>query len=240
MWSKKDKYSLIEEYDYYKFIYKSFTHGTLENIKYAYNFNEEFEQYIFYWKDIDSNLLDAVETCHMFFDTKNVFIFDCNNKIQQKIDTIYKWIIDEGIPVTQIIMIGDSYGSYAACYLTYLLEQLNNIPIKGLILISPIDCAFKRLSYLNNIKYIKQLTCIVVIFHGKKDKIINYKCSKNIYKNLNKQIINKSCLITATNREHYDLFDSFTASRYFFEIINHIFEHNYIGDKYMKYNNIQN
>ena len=109
-------------------------------------------------------------------------------KIFEDVSSVIQFVVDQnpGMKMTDIIVLGRSLGSGAACYAS------SNFRVGGLILMSPFtsirNVAWGKvglLSYLisdqfNNLSRIGKVTCPTFILHGQKDTLIPIEHARSL------------------------------------------------------------
>lgn len=99
-------------------------------------------------------------------------------------DAVWDFAISKNFDAENITIMGYSMGSAPSCYLA-----ANKNP-KALIISSGFASAFQTIfpknplpwNMLNNASFVKQTKCPILIFHGKKDRIVPYWNAKILYK----------------------------------------------------------
>ena len=109
-------------------------------------------------------------------------------KAYQDIEAAYQFLTEQlNTPPYRIIAMGRSIGSAVATHLA------SKYPIAGLILESPLTSAFRVITHIpllpfdkfNNLRYIKKITCPVLVIHGNNDNIIPLWHGQKVFKKAN-------------------------------------------------------
>lgn len=110
------------------------------------------------------------------------------------VEAAYNLALDWGVPTNRIIVYGQSIGSGPAMWLAC------HFPIAGIIFHSPFlsgirvidpepekccspSSVFSCFDFYKNIHRIKEVTCPVLIIHGKEDRVVPFKHGQDLYEN---------------------------------------------------------